>query len=158
MFTFSPWEAALAWLLACRRLGRVRGTLLGLGLGCLSIYMLPPVSCGCFPTLLRRCAPSLRWYAAVRSDLKNLASQQEIYFADHASYSADPVALAFVHSDGVRVVVEASEEGWAAWSTHDVLDSDEGCAMYHGTPPGGLVGDLLAEAGPGELSCTYDRG
>jgi hypothetical protein len=154
MFAFSGWEVALGYLLACRRFGLARGTLVGIGLACLSIYMLPPTSCGCFRPILRRCDATLRWFAPVRSDLKNLASQQAIYFSDQGSYSEDPTALAFVHSQGVRVTIEATREGWAAWATHSVLDDGEGCAMYGGTPPAGVVGDLLAGAESGELRCT----
>ena len=34
------------------------------------------------------------YFAAMKSDLKNLASQQEIYYADNYSYNATPAALA----------------------------------------------------------------
>jgi hypothetical protein len=156
MFTFSPAEAVLAGLLACRRYGALRGTLLGGALVCASIYMLPPVSCGCFGPILRRCDGTLRFWAPVRSDLKNLASQQEIYFSDAYTYSSDPGELAFTPSQGVTVVIEAGAEGWVAWAAHDHLDAGEGCALYVGTPPGGAVGELLADAGPGALRCTRD--
>jgi len=43
------------------------------------------------------------YVAAMKSDLKNLASQQEIYYSDEYSYTSSVSALAFTPSDGVTV-------------------------------------------------------
>ena len=43
------------------------------------------------------------YVAAMKSDLKNLASQQEIYYSDEYSYTSSVSALAFTPSDGATV-------------------------------------------------------
>src|SRR5688572_7609443 len=55
------------------------------------------------------------YFAAMKSDLKNLASQQEIYYADHYSYTTSETNLGFVQSEGVNVTVGAANaSGWSA--------------------------------------------
>jgi prepilin-type N-terminal cleavage/methylation domain-containing protein len=92
------------------------------------------------------------YFAAVKSDVKNLASQQEIYYAENQSYTTSTVDLAFVESDGVNLSVTASLTGWSATATHDALLSSQGCAIYYGsaTPPTSPV----TPAGPGQIACT----
>src|SRR5688500_14499487 len=58
------------------------------------------------------------YFAAMKSDLKNLASQQEIYYADNYAYTSSETALTFVQSEGVEVGVAASSSGWSASATH----------------------------------------
>ena len=89
-----------------------------------------PVSCSCIRPPFARCDPSLAYRAALRSDLKALASQQEIHFADAGSFSADPSALAFVASQGVTVRIEASEEAWSARAVHDRLGDGAACRVF----------------------------
>lgn len=148
-----PLDLILTALLAMRRLG-VRRTIVGaFFLTPLYLYSLPPVACSCLPTLFRRCIYGRAYLAAARSDLKNLASQQEIYYSDHFEYSSDPTALTFVHSDGVRVTIRSWERGWSATATHAALDDGRGCALWYGEPPADELG--LDELGaPGELTCT----
>mgnify|MGYP002066255616 CR=1 FL=1 len=43
------------------------------------------------------------YFAAMKSDLKNLASQQEIYYSDAYAYTSSAADLAFTNSDGVVV-------------------------------------------------------
>ena len=45
------------------------------------------------------------YYAALKSDLKNLSSQQEIYYSDHYTYTTSTTDLGFVQSEGVTVSV-----------------------------------------------------
>ncbi len=52
------------------------------------------------------------YFAAMKSDLKNLASQQEIYYSDTYEYTATVLSLGFVTSDGVSVVIAAATNGW----------------------------------------------
>jgi hypothetical protein len=87
--------------------------------------------------------------AAMRSDLRNLASQQEIYYSDEAAYSAEPSQLAFTNSNGVLVSIEAGRSGWTAASEHEA-DAELSCTMYWGdaTPlptKGGRVPERPAE-------------
>ena len=92
------------------------------------------------------------YFAAMKSDVKNLASQQEIYYSSAYTYSSDEAALGFVESEGVNVAVSASSSGWSATATHDALGTSEGCAIYYGTATA-----PTAPAGPtaeGEVACT----
>src|SRR5690606_4219527 len=81
------------------------------------------------------------FFAAMKSDLKNLASQQEIYYSDHYTYSSSTGDLGFVSSEGVNVGWgDVSNTGWAAYATHTALDTADGCAIYYGgvgAPSGG---------------------
>jgi len=94
------------------------------------------------------------YQAAMKSDLKNLASQQEIYFSDYGRYSTEPEALGFVNSDGVHVQIVLGGDGWAATTIHDALGTREGCAIYVGTSaPDVLTGGGLRPERPGEPLC-----
>ena len=70
------------------------------------------------------------YFAAMKSDVKNLASQQEIYYADNYSYTTSTAALAFTNSEGVTVTIAASTSGWSATATHSALGAAEGCSIY----------------------------
>ena len=89
--------------------------------------------------------------ATMKSDLKNLASQQEVYFNDNFSYaSALPDAQADV-SDGVTVTInEATGTGWSATSSHAGMPAEQ-CGVYHGGAAAG-GGSPAAEAGV--VTCT----
>lgn len=94
------------------------------------------------------------YYAAVQSDLKNLAVQQELHYADNYEYSASLADLNFVASEGVTVTPTATETGWTAVATHEALDDDEGCVMYSGeVSDKPTKGDLTA-SDPGVVECT----
>jgi prepilin-type N-terminal cleavage/methylation domain-containing protein len=94
------------------------------------------------------------YYAALKSDMKNLSSQQEIYYSDHYTYTTSTTALGFVQSEGVVITVGAGNStGWSATGTHAGLDATEGCAMYYGdgvTAPSSPSSPTAA----GEVSCT----
>jgi prepilin-type N-terminal cleavage/methylation domain-containing protein len=97
------------------------------------------------------------YFAAMKSDLKNLASQQEIYYSDTYSYSTVLQAdLAFTNSDGVTVVVGvATGSGWNATAWHAALTTAEGCAIFYGTAAVPTVGSpAISPTQPGELICT----
>jgi hypothetical protein len=147
-------DILITLFLAVRRFGLRRTIYASILLSPAYIYSLPPVSCGCIRPFFRRCAPFQRPYQAwVKSDLKNLASQQEIYWSDNETYSADLQELGFVASDGVRLTVEAGPDSWSARATHDALGNQMACAIYWGeTPPAelGLDEDVVA----GEIVCT----
>jgi type IV pilus assembly protein PilA len=94
------------------------------------------------------------YFAAMKSDLKNLASQQEIYYSDTYSYTNSTGDLAFVNSDGVLVAVaQSTGSGWSATAYHQALGTAEGCAIYYGTvatPPSSPI----TPSQPGEIACT----
>jgi len=93
------------------------------------------------------------YFAAMKSDLKNLASQQEIYYADNYSYTTSTTGLAFTNSEGVTVTILASSSGWSGAATHSALGASEGCAIYYGTASAPTVG-TATPASPGEMACT----
>ena len=93
------------------------------------------------------------YFAAMKSDLKNLASQQEIYWTDVYSYTANTTSLGFVTSEGVNVTITAGTDGWSASNTHSALATTEGCAIYYGnggTPPAAPA----TPSAQGEMACT----
>ena len=92
------------------------------------------------------------YFAAMKSDLKNLASQQEIYYSDAYAYSTVTSDLAFTNSDGVTVTSAASSSGWSATATHAALGTGEGCAIYYGTATAPSA--PTAPSQPGEVACT----
>ena len=94
------------------------------------------------------------YFAAMKSDLKNLASQQEIYYSDTYSYSTSAGDLAFTNSDGVTVSIPAANTtGWSASAVHQGLTTSEGCAIYYGSAAA-PTGAPIAPSQPGEVACT----
>jgi len=94
------------------------------------------------------------YFAAMKSDLKNLASQQEIYYADYYNYTDSQTLLGFATSEGVTVTIAGpSTSGWAATSTHAALAATQGCAIYYGggTKPTGF--GMAAGTVGGEMTC-----
>ena len=93
------------------------------------------------------------YFAAMKSDLKNLASQQEIYYSDAYSYTSAAADLAFTNSDGVIVAIQSvTSSGWAASATHAALGTAEGCAIFYGTATAPSA--PIAPSQPGEVACT----
>ena len=52
--------------------------------------------------------------AALKSDLRNLASVQEQHLEEHKEYTNDLTVLRYTSSDGVTVRLEADADSWAA--------------------------------------------
>ncbi len=92
------------------------------------------------------------YFAAMKSDLKNLAAQQEIYYADNYSYSTSSTALGYVSSQGVTVGSAATASGWNASATHSALGGTEGCAIYYGSSTAPT--SPTTPTAPGEVACT----
>ena len=92
------------------------------------------------------------YYAAMKSDLRTLASREEAYFSDHGTYTDDPASLRFVTSGGVTATITASADGWAATVTHSALDREDGCAIYHGSANAPTFPAQPTK--PGEVSCN----
>jgi type IV pilus assembly protein PilA len=85
--------------------------------------------------------------AAMKSDLRNLATAEEAYYYDHEAYTSTIGSLAFATSPGVVLtVVNATGSGWSASSTHPA-SYPLTCAIFFGNtaplPPAvveGLIG------------------
>lgn len=99
--------------------------------------------------------------SAMKSDLKNLASQQEIYYSDpvnnytYSSLLADP-NLGFTPSEGVTITLTAGATGWGASAVHEGLQGGAAvtCALFFGddfvTAPAQFSGALECTV-PGAL-------
>ena len=70
--------------------------------------------------------------SSMKSDLKNLATQQEVYYNANYAFSSSFADLEVVTSKGVVVTInEASDGGWAATAVHGGLVGAQ-CGFYHG--------------------------
>ena len=71
--------------------------------------------------------------AALRSDLRNLASAQEAYFAEHSAYTNSSTLLQLDVSSGVFLtIMTATSGGWSAKATHP-QSYPLTCAIFSGT-------------------------
>ena len=93
------------------------------------------------------------YFAAMKSDVRNLAAQQELYYATNYQYSNSLTDLGFVASEAVTVATTATNAGWTAVATHQALGDDEGCAIYYGTVTAPTIGGVSPEA-EGQVACT----
>ena len=86
--------------------------------------------------------------AAMKSDLRNLATAKESYFYDNSSYTTSLSALAgFRSSQGVTVTInQASVGGWSATAAHP--SSSRQCYLFVGNAA--PVGAATAE---GQVAC-----
>jgi type IV pilus assembly protein PilA len=87
--------------------------------------------------------------AAMKSDLRNLATAEESYFYDNASYTTSLSALSgYRSSQGVSVTInQASMGGWSASASHPA--SSKQCHLFVGnaTPV------PLATTAEGQVTC-----
>ncbi len=152
MFSPGPIDVVIATVLSLRRFGFARTAVGGFVLTIAIQPLLPAVPCSCFRPTLRRCSPNRMYEAAVKSDLKNLASQEEIYFSDTGTFTTDWKEMGFVNSNGVRVTIFSSASGWSAWATHAALGEDRACGIVVGDSP--VRGHLGVEPSvAGEVVC-----
>ncbi len=89
--------------------------------------------------------------ATMKTDLKNLATQQEIHHNTAYAFSTSLATLQMVPSEGVVITInEGTGTGWAATASHPGLPADH-CGVYHGdaAPAGG--DPAVAE---GVVACT----
>ena len=91
------------------------------------------------------------YLATVILDLKNLASQQEIYHGDLWTYADNVAAIAnMTVSEGVNITVNQSDgRGWAATAWHDALP-DRPCGIYYGVASAGNAAPATAA---GVIAC-----
>ncbi|MCZ6917040.1 MAG: pilin [Gemmatimonadetes bacterium] len=72
--------------------------------------------------------------AAVKSDLRNLGTAQEMLWADEGHYALTWSSLDFESSIGVSIVIDgATSTGWSARGTHPAMRWT--CAIYVGDAP-----------------------
>ena len=73
---------------------------------------------------------------SMKSDLRNIVTAQETYFADHTTYTTSTTALNLLISPGVAVSIgTATAGGWSATASHNATART--CGIYVGTasPP-----------------------
>jgi len=73
------------------------------------------------------------YLGAVVTDMKNFATQQELYHSNNTYYANHVDAVStMVMSEGVNITVNESDgRGWAATGWHDALP-DRQCGIYYG--------------------------
>ncbi len=89
--------------------------------------------------------------STLKSDLRNLSTQQQIYHNTTFSFSTSLVTIGMAESEGVTITInEATGSGWAATAAHAGL-SAEHCGLYQGSaaPAGGDP-----SAAEGVIACT----
>ncbi|MDX1493706.1 MAG: prepilin-type N-terminal cleavage/methylation domain-containing protein [Longimicrobiales bacterium] len=73
------------------------------------------------------------YIASVTADLKNMASQQEIYLSNNNTYAGTVADMDVTLTDAVTVTInEATGTGWAATGTHQGLSGRQ-CGIYFGS-------------------------
>jgi type IV pilus assembly protein PilA len=89
------------------------------------------------------------YMAQMKTDLRNLATAEEAFFYDSASYTTSFTKMNYYSpSVGVTVVInQATAQGWAATAT--ALNTYHQCALFSGiaTPPPPATVE-------GQISCT----
>ena len=91
--------------------------------------------------------------AAIKSDLRNLATAQEEYLSIHGVYAGDPADLDYTSSEGVVVTIVSNPPGgWSATTSHPMSDPLT-CALFYGTAspvaPATQEGTITCEGTPG---------
>jgi len=91
------------------------------------------------------------YVSAVTSDLKNLASLQEIYQGEHHTYASSVTDVTnLTVTDAVTITInEADGTGWAATATHAALPTRT-CGIYYGSA---TAGNASPATSPGVVTC-----
>ena len=95
------------------------------------------------------------YFKAMMSDLRNMQSQQEVYYSNPANsyqYAANISSLTdFAPSQGVTANIAASgSTGWSATATHQALDAaTQNCALYVGA-----AASIAPATTAGVVACT----
>jgi len=82
------------------------------------------------------------YVAAMRSDLRNLITAEEGYFADNVTYTNSLTALNFTASAGVTVsVAGVTGKGWSATASHNATSKTCGIFVGSATAPTGVTNE-----------------
>ena len=88
------------------------------------------------------------YIAAMKSDLRNLITAQESYFADNVTYTGTLGNLSYAASTGVTVTMGTTTgTGWAATASHN--GTSKTCGIYVGSATAPVAG-----ANEGEPKCA----
>ncbi len=111
-------------LLSTAKVGAV-----AVGVGLLLSFVLPSSMCACS-------TKEKAYVAAMKSDLRNLVSAEEAYYADHETYAASESDLNYITSTGVSIHIDqATAGGWSGSAIHSGTTMQ--CAIFvgNGLPP-----------------------
>jgi type II secretion system protein G len=76
------------------------------------------------------------YVAAMKSDLRNILTAQENYFADNMTYTTSTTNLRLQVSPGVTISINnSSAQGWDATASHNATARTCGIFYGTGTPP-----------------------
>lgn len=91
-------------------------------------------------------------WTAVKSDLRNVATQQERYFNDHLQYSTSTALLPELDlTNGVVVTITwTANNGWAGTATHNSFTTGQ-CGFFVGPAPAGVATPATSA---GEVACN----
>jgi len=91
------------------------------------------------------------YWAAIKSDIRASAVQQERYYEKNMEYASDPTLLPdYTNSPGVTITVTwASNQGWAATATHSSF-TGKFCGYFTGPAPAGIAPPAT---NAGEIKC-----
>ena len=92
------------------------------------------------------------YFSAMKSDLKNLSTQQEIYHHNNFSYTTVGSDLQYEMSRGITVSSAAGISGWSASVVHAALGTSEGCVVFYGAASSPSAPTTATN--PGEVACT----
>jgi len=82
---------------------------------------------------------------AMKSDLRNIVTAQETYFADNTTYTTSTTALNLIISPGVTLSIgTATAGGWSATASHNATTRT--CGIYVGTVSPPVAGQSEGEA------------
>jgi hypothetical protein len=123
-----------------------RSSVVGAFLFLVLVVMLPKFACGCGG------GKDKAYKAQLKSDLRNLVTAEEAFFADHHRYALMPELVKdtvfFASSGDSLVVVAADKTGWRAVGTHWYL-ANFTCGIWAGKRPP----DDTRGAGEGQVLC-----
>ena len=86
------------------------------------------------------------YVAAMKSDLRNLATAEEAFYYDSAYYTADTSLLRFSTTTGVSVTISVIAGGWNAMASHTL--TTHRCYLFAGLGP-----PLGAATAEGRIAC-----
>jgi type IV pilus assembly protein PilA len=76
------------------------------------------------------------WVAGMKSDLRNLVTAQEAYFADNVTYASTTTNLNIIASSGNTMAITGSSgTGWSATISSPQTAKTCGVFVGNGTPP-----------------------
>ena len=88
------------------------------------------------------------YIASMKSDLRNLVTAEESYFADNVTYATTTANLSYNSSAGVTVTVSgATGTGWSATASHN--GTTKTCGIFVGAATAPITGQ-----NEGEPKCT----